>query len=349
VTPPEGAGRRRSSLRLTAVAAVAPPTPETEHRTMVRRLALLCCALALLAAACGTGGPDTAGTDTGTPDTDTDTDTDTAEDPDVLRVGLIPNVSPDEQRARYEPFGEHLASVLGIEVELFVASSYAGVVTALASDRLDIAYLGGVTYVQAEQQVALDPLVTEVDRLTGTSQYESAIVVRDDSDLETLDDVLAAGGVFAMGDVASTSGSLYPRIMLVEAGADCSAQRLESCEPLEQVVFTGGHDAAAQAVLQGGADAGGLELRILRRLEREGVVDEGALRVIQTIDVEGYPWVAREALPQGLRDRIVDAFLAIEDPDLLDLLRADGYVAVTAEDYDEIRTEAARLGLLEEG
>jgi phosphonate transport system substrate-binding protein len=299
------------------------------------RLLLLCSALVLLAAACGTDP------------TVTEPDVVGEEEPDVLRVGLIPNVAPDEQRARYEPFGDHLEETLGMEIELFVASNYAGVVTALANNQLDMAYLGGVTYVQAEQQVALDPLVTEIDRETGTSRYLSAVVVRDDAAFEDLDDVLKAGGTFAMGDVASTSGSLYPRIMLVDAGAECSAQRLESCPPLEQVVFTGGHDAAAQAVLQGSADAAGLELRILRRLERDGAVPEGALRVIQTTEVQGYPWVARQALPQDLRDRIVAAFEAIEDPDLLDLLRAEGYEAVTAEDYDEVRTRAAELGLLE--
>jgi phosphonate transport system substrate-binding protein len=308
------------------------------------RCVVLLCSLVLLAAACGgvrAGGEMTVVSE--------ETAEEAPGEPEVLRVGLIPNVSPDEQRARYEPFGHHLEEALGMEVDLFVASNYAGVVTALASDRLDMAYLGGVTYLQAQEQVDLDPLVTEIDRETGTSRYLSAVVVREDAAAQDLDDVLAAGGVFAMGDVASTSGSLYPRIMLVDAGAQCSSQQLEACEPFESVVFTGGHDAAAQAVLQGSAAAGGLELRILNRLIREGVIDEGALRVVETVEVEGYPWVAREALPQDLRDRIVDAFTSIEDPDLLDLLRAQSYVAVSAEDYAEMRDRAAELGLLEAG
>nr|MDQ3611004.1 PhnD/SsuA/transferrin family substrate-binding protein [Actinomycetota bacterium] len=97
--------------------------------------------------------------------------------PETLRVGLIPNIAPDKQRATYAPFGEELSRRLGVEVELFVAPSYAGVVTALAAGQLDIAYLGGLTYAQAEKQVELTPLVTEVDRDTGTPRYLSAIVV----------------------------------------------------------------------------------------------------------------------------------------------------------------------------
>jgi len=60
----------------------------------------------------------------------------------------------------------------------------------------------------------------------------------------------------------------------------------------------------------------------------------------------GYPWVARTALGAGALDTIRQAFLTIEDPALLDLLRAERYVTVAPSDYDEVRREAARLGLL---
>lgn len=191
---------------------------------------------------------------------------------DPLRVGLIPNVAPEEQRARYDPFGTYMEEALGVDVELFVATNYAGVVTALAAEQLDVAYLGGLTYVQAEQQVDLTPLVTEIDSETGTERYLSAIVVPADSSYTSTAELVEAGASVAFGDVSSTSGSLYPRIMLTDAGADCSAEQLDSCPPLGQMTFTGGHDATAQAVLNGAADAGGLELRILHRLARDGVV-----------------------------------------------------------------------------
>lgn len=267
--------------------------------------------------------------------------------PDPLVVGLVPNIAPDEQRARYQPLEEHLEEALGVDVQLFVAADYAGVVGAMAADRLDLAYFGGVTYVQAEQQVDITPLVTEVDRETGTSRYISAIVVREDSPHETLDDLLDAGARFAMGDVASTSGSLYPRIMLVDAGAQCDTRQLTVCPPLEAIDFTGGHDAAAQAVLSGRADAAGVERRILNRLVRDGEVPEGALRIVEEHEVQGYPWVARAALGQEAHEAITEAFLAIDDPELLDLLRAESYTPVGPDDYDEIRERAQELGIIE--
>lgn len=266
--------------------------------------------------------------------------------PETLRVGLIPNVAPEDQRARYEPFGDYLAQQLGVEVELFVASDYAGVVNALASDQVDIAYLGGLTYVQAEQQVELEPLVTEIDPETGSREYLSAIVVGADSEFETIDDLVAGGASVAFGDVSSTSGSLYPRIMLVEAGVECGPRDLTVCPPLSEVSFSGGHDATARAVLAGTVDAGGLELRILRRLERDGEIPPDALRVIAERDVMGYPWVARAALGPDVHEEIAQAFISIDDPELLDLLRGTGYERVSPGDYAEVREQAEELGLL---
>jgi phosphonate transport system substrate-binding protein len=267
--------------------------------------------------------------------------------PKTLRVGLIPNVAPEQQKAQYRPFGEYLESALGVDVELFVASDYAGVVAALAGERIDMAYLGGLTYVQAERQVELTPLVTEVDRETGTARYVSAIVVRAAAPYRDLRaDIVNAGRTFAFGDVSSTSGSLYPRIMLDAAGARCSPRKVDECPPLRRVTFTGGHDATAAAVHGGQVDAGGIELRILHRLEREGKVPAGALRIIDKREVMGYPWVARTELGGPAHQAITRAFTAINDPKLLDLMRARRYVPVTAGDYADVRREARRLGLL---
>lgn len=311
-------------------------------RIIVQLTVISCLALT----ACGSEdalAPDAAGVASPTGDT-----TPAAGLPDLLRVGLIPNIAPEEQQARYEPFAEHLGEDLDVEVELFVAADYAGVVAALASERIDVAYLGGLTYVQAEEQVELTPLVTEVDEFTGTPQYESAVVVLDDSPLTSVEELVESGGTFAFGDPSSTSGSLYPRIMLADAGVECEVVDVSACPPLSSVTFTGGHDATAQAMLSGSVDAGGLELRILRRLEDDGAVPQGALRVIDTRRVAGYPWVGRTALGEQALGAVQDSFLAIDDPQLLDLLRAREYVEVSPDDYDEIRERGAELGLVTE-
>ena len=261
-------------------------------------------------------------------------------DPDPLRVGLIPNISPEEVEARYEPLGDYLSEQLGREVDLAVPTSYPAVVEAMTSGELDLAYFGGLTYVQARNQADVTPLVTEINPRTGDTTYRSVIIVPDESDIGEVEEI--EGRTFAFGSANSTSGSLYPAILLEESGIDYRTD-------LGEFTYTGGHDATAQAVSNGGVDEGGVEDRILYRLQDEGAVDEETIRIVEESDpIEGYPWAVRTALSDDLNEQIVQAFLDIEDPALLDLLRAEGYERVEPEDYDYVEERARELGLLTE-
>ena len=259
------------------------------------------------------------------------------ERPPTLRVGLIPNQAPDKIKAQYQSFGEYLGKTLNQPVELFVATDYAGVVEAMASDKLDLAYFGGLTYLQAEKRAQLYPIVTEVDRETHTTKYYSAIIVPSDSPIQKVEEI--KGKKFAFGDINSTSGSLYPRIMLDKAGiGDFSNPNL--------FVYTGGHDATVLSVQNKTVEAGGVERRIMNRLFEAGTADKGKIRIVQETLVEGYPWCVRAKLDPALVDQITNAFLNISDADLLNLMRAEKYAKVTASSYDEARAEATRVGLV---
>ncbi len=257
-----------------------------------------------------------------------------------LRVGLIPNENPEEVEAEYQPLEDYLKKELGREVELSVPTTYNAVVEAMVSSELDLAYFGGLTYVQARQRADVHPLFTEVNPSTGTTKYRSVIIVPADSDIKKAEDL--KGEDFAFGSVSSTSGSLYPSIMLDDAGLDYRTD-------LGEVVYTGGHDTTAQAVANGRVAAGGLEDRILYDLQEEGIIEKGAVRVIEESDpIEGYPWVVRDALSDKDEQALIDAFLGIEDPKLLDLLRAEDYQKVQAGDYDYVEEQARKLDLIAE-
>lgn len=260
---------------------------------------------------------------------------------ETLRVGLVPNQNPEKVEAEYEPLGEYLSENLGREVELSVPTSYNAVVEAMASGELDLAYFGGLTYAQARERAEVHPLVTEINPRTHDTTYHSVIIVPADSPVREVSEL--RGKDFAFGSVSSTSGSLYPAIMLKQAGIDYRTD-------LGETTYTGGHDATAQAVAGGRVDAGGIEDRILYDLEEEGAIEEGSVRVIEESEpIEGYPWVVRSDLPDDLEGAIADAYLNMEDPELLDLLGAEGYERVRAEDYDYVEEQARELDLLTGG
>ena len=265
---------------------------------------------------------------------------DSASGDEPLRVGLIPNENPEEVEAQYQPLEDYLRKELGREVELSVPTTYNAVVEAMVSGELDLAYFGGLTYVQARQRADVHPLFTEVNPRTGTTKYRSVIIVPADSGADEVEDL--RGEDFAFGSVSSTSGSLYPSIMLNQAGLDYRTD-------LGEVVYTGGHDTTAQAVANGRVAAGGLEDRILYDLREEGIIEKGSVRVIGESDpIEGYPWVVRDDLSDKDERALTEAYLNIEDPELLDLLRAEDYEKVRAEDYDYVEEQARKLDLLAE-
>jgi phosphonate transport system substrate-binding protein len=114
----------------------------------------------------------------------------------------------------------------------------------------------------------------------------------------------------------------------------------------QRFVYTGGHDATTLAVANGAVDAGGVEKRIMQRLIDAGTVKADQLRIVEQSLVMGYPWVVRRRLAPGLTERITGAFLEMKHPELLTLMRAERYERVARSDYDEVRREGARLGLL---
>jgi phosphonate transport system substrate-binding protein len=263
-----------------------------------------------------------------------------ADSQEMLRVGLIPNQNPEEVEAQYQPLEDYLSGEIGRDVTVSVPATYNAVVEALVSGELDMAYFGGLTYVQARQRAEVTPLVTEVNPQTGTTKYHSLIITPTDSDITEVEQI--EGRTFAFGSVSSTSGSLYPSIMLKKSGIDYRTD-------LEEVIYTGGHDATAQAVANNRVDAGGLEDRIFYDLVDEGIIDENAVRIVaESEPIEGYPWVVRDALPDEDKQALADAYLNMEDPELLDLMRAESYERVSADDYDYTEKQARALGLLAE-
>ena len=293
---------------------------------MIRRLRALAVVLLISVVVVGCGGSSGGGGGQG------------SGDPDPLRVGLVPNQNPESVEANYEPFGDYLSEQLGRDVELTVPTSYNAVVEAMVNGELDLAYFGALSYVQARNRADVTPLVTEINPRTGDTTYHSVIIVPANSEIQEVSEL--AGRDFAFGSASSTSGSLYPAIMLQEAGIDYRTD-------LGEFTYTGGHDATAQAVSNGSVDAGGIEDRILYNLQDEGTVAPDSVRIIEESDpIEGYPWVVRDALSDDLKEQISQAFLDIDDPELLDLLRAEGYERVAPEDYDFVEEKATELDLL---
>jgi phosphonate transport system substrate-binding protein len=256
----------------------------------------------------------------------------------VLRVSMIPTTDPSRALRENQPLVDYLAKQTGARVELTVPTNYAAVVEAVANDQVDVAYLGGFTYVQASARAGVVPLVQrERDQ-----NFHSVFVTQPNSGINALADL--QGKTFAFGDVNSTSGHLMPEYDLRQAKVDPQV--------IARALYTGGHDATLLAVANGKVDAGALDETVFQRMTKEGKVAADKVRVFhRTAPFFDYVWVARKGLDPRLQQSFAAAFLKLDaakpdDKALLDLFSATHYLKAEDKSYDRLRAVARQAGLL---
>src|SRR5258707_4292888 len=132
----------------------------------------------------------------------------------VLRVAMIPSTDPGKIVRESQLLVNYLERETGSRIELVVPTNYAAVVEAIANDRVEVAYLGGFTFVQASQRAGVRPLVQrERDQ-----NFHSVFITQPESGINSLADLKRHS--FAFGDVNSTSGHLMPAYYMRAAGID---------------------------------------------------------------------------------------------------------------------------------
>lgn len=247
--------------------------------------------------------------------------------PNKLVVGLLPGESAPTVMRLNEPLRAALERRLGIPVELVVGANYAATGEALRFGRLDVAYLGPVTYILQNRRVALEPFARPSHPVVGPT-FQAVVIVPADSPATSLADL--KGKEVAFGDPASTSGTWVPRYMFAAAGL--VSERDYSLRVL------GAHDAVALAVANHKADAGGLSLPIYQRLLKEGKIDPKAVRVLaESPAIPEYMWTFRPGLDPAFKEEVRQAFIGITDPEALKVFRAESFIPCVDSDVDRVR------------
>lgn len=255
-----------------------------------------------------------------------------------LRVSMIPSTDPGKIVRESQPLIDYLQRKTGATIEFTVPTSYAAVVEAITSDKVDIAYLGGFTYVQASSRAGVKPLVQRLQ----DKNFHSRFITQPDSSIQSLADL--KGHTFAFGDVNSTSGHLMPSYYM----------RHEHVDPavIDKATFTGGHDATALAVANKKVDAGAMDELVLDKMLKTGKVSTSQIRVFYTTPpFFDYVWAARKGLDPQLAEKFSQALLKLDaanpaDKQILDLLNAQKYGVANESDYSKLRQAAKDDGLL---
>ncbi|WP_227394912.1 phosphate/phosphite/phosphonate ABC transporter substrate-binding protein [Jeotgalibacillus aurantiacus] len=266
-------------------------------------------------------------------------------DEEAFTIGVIPAQTEGEMEGAMNKLQDILTEELGRETKIDVYPDYNGVVEAMNYDQIDMAYLGPLTYVIAQERSDAKAIITQL--VDGEPFYHSYIITHTDESYETIEDLLndPAAVDFAFGDPNSTSGSLIPSIELQDRGVYES----EDDYDFNTVRFTGSHDATALAVQNKQVTAGAIDSAIYNQLIESGKIDESQLKVIwESEPLFQYPWAVTAGTDEETIQTLQDAFLAIEDPEILDAFGASGFTEATPEDYNSILDAAEKQGILNE-
>ncbi|MFZ5503133.1 MAG: putative selenate ABC transporter substrate-binding protein [Pseudomonadota bacterium] len=258
----------------------------------------------------------------------------------VLRVSAIPDEAPTELQRKFTPLGEYLEKKIGMKVEFTPVSDYAAAVESLVNNKLDMVWFGGFTFVQAKVRShnQVIPLVQREE-----DEKFKSVFITTRNDIASLGDL--KGKTFSFGSESSTSGHLMPRSYLLAAGVNPEAD-------MKRIAFSGAHDATVAAVAGGKVDAGALNISVWQKLLAQGKVNEQVVGVFYTTPgYYDYNWAVRTDMDAALRQKLTEAFLALDrdnlhDRAILELQRATRFIPTKVENYDAIEQAARSAGLL---
>lgn len=265
----------------------------------------------------------------------------TAHAQQVLRVTAIPDESPTELARKFAPLGAYLESKLGMKVEWTPVTDYAAAVETVVNKKIDLAWFGGFTFVQANVRSGgkIVPLVQREE----DEKFRSVFITDKASGIARLEDL--KGKTLSFGSQSSTSGHLMPRSFLLAAKVNPDVD-------LKRVAFSGAHDATIAAVASGKVDAGALNISVWEKFVAEKKVDPAQVKVFYTTPAYyDYNWSVHADMPQALQDKIKAAFLALDPStpqgkEILGLQRATKFIATKPENYTGIKAAAENAGLL---
>jgi phosphonate transport system substrate-binding protein len=264
----------------------------------------------------------------------------TAHAQQVLRVTAIPDESPTELARKAAPLMKYLESKLNMKVEFTPVTDYAASVEALINKKVDMAWFGGFTFVQANNRSG--GKVLPIIQRSEDEVFKSVFITADPT-IKTLADL--KGKDVSFGSQSSTSGHLMPRSFLLQGGVDPD-------KDFKRVAFSGAHDATIAAVASGKVQAGALNASVWDKFVTEKKVDTDKVKVFFTTPpYYDYNWTVHADMPAALREKIAKAFTDLsrdtaEGKEILELQRATKFVPSKVENYKGIEAAAKNAGLL---
>lgn len=254
-----------------------------------------------------------------------------------LGIGAIPLEDAIAQKTKYQPLTDFIGNALGVPIDLAVTTSYSALVEAQRNKNIWLGSYGPLSFLLAEQQFGAVPILVDAPDGVNPGFYNSLLMAGKDSPVKTVQDI--KGQDFTFVDPASTSGNLFPRLMLVEEGID----------PNKDVKgrFAGNHQNSILAVAKGQVPCGASNTGDLASAISNGVIAEDEIVILKKSDpIPNGPWAVHPEMDPRAISKLQSVMGAFDDRAALKAIGAQGpYVPVDTAFYDVVRRAAKVLNL----
>lgn len=263
---------------------------------------------------------------------------------DTFVFTAIPDQDETQLIERFGAVEAYLEEQLDVDVKYIPVKSYAAAVSAFRNNQVQLAWFGGLSGVQARRLV---PGSEAIAQGVEDPEFQSYVIANTSTGLEPMDELSEdlEGMTFTFGSKGSTSGRLMPEFFLREAYGEAPD------EFFSRVGFSGNHTRTVRLVEAGTYQLGAVNYKVWESGVEDGSIDTDKVQVIwKTPYYPDYQWTIRgdvdERFGEGFKDRVTQALLDMDDPELLKRFPRAGFIPASNEDYAPIEETAEALGLL---
>lgn len=264
---------------------------------------------------------------------------------DTFVFTAIPDEDETRLQQRFQNVADYLEEQLEVDVRFVPVKSYAAAVTAFRNNQVQLAWFGGLSGVQARARVpnsrALAQGVEDAEFMTYFIANQNTGLDAGEGLTDKMRDM-----TFTFGSKGSTSGRLMPEYYLREA----FGQPPE--EVFSRVGFSGNHSRTISLVASGAYDLGAVNYTVWENEVEAGNIDTDQVEVVwKTPKYPDYQWTIRgdvdERFGAGFTDRVQEALLNMEDPELLESFPRSGFIPASNDDYAIIESVGKELDLID--
>ncbi|KAF3997197.1 phosphonate ABC transporter substrate-binding protein [Glaciimonas immobilis] len=257
-----------------------------------------------------------------------------------LNFGIISTESSKNLKQDWQPVLDEMSKKLGMKVNAFFASDYAGIIEGMRFGKVQMAWFGNKSAMEAVDRAGGE-VFAHVVNPDGSEGYYSMVGVPKDSPIKSIDDIVKNAKVlnFGIGDPNSTSGFLVPGYYIF------AKNNLDS-KTAFKTIRSANHESNILAIANKQVDAAVFASDTMDRITARLPDMASKVRVVwKSPLIAADPLVWRKDLPQATKSKIKDFFLsygktgpnAVQEKAQLEKLQFSGFKDSTDAQLNPVR------------